>query len=214
MKTLFLFFSQSEIGAPDYLSRTGEQGVETFTETIVSFLTNSLQIKILDGYEKRAKSLNEELVWRSFKEQGVFQKAVQASLRLYSEILIVSGNDSRTFKTCEVLAKDLALPICVDNRFDKHELSNPKIGGLNDALENLIQFITDENCPKVILVGTSLDSILEWIKQKNIKDYSANFDKILRISSENDTIPTVFISGFVKENNVMEWIFDLPKETH
>ncbi len=213
MKSLFLFFTQSEMGAPEYLSRTGEQGAETLTETIISFLTESLKINILDGYEKRATSLNEDLIWRSFKEQGAFQNAFQASINLYPEILVVSGNDSRTFKTCEVLARGLALPICVDNRFDKHSLSNPKIGTLENALENLSQLITEENSPKVILVGTSLDSILEWVKEQKIKDYSENFDKILRISSENDSIPTVLISGFIKENNAIEWIFDLPNES-
>ncbi len=213
MKSLFLFFTQSEMGAPNYLSRTGEQGVETLTETIISFLTESLKINILNGYEKRATSLNEEPIWRSFKEQGAFQNAVQASLDLYPEILVVSGNDLRSFKTCEVLSRGLALPICIDNRFDKHSLSNPKIGRLADALEKLLQLITEENCPKVILVGTSIDSILEWVKEQNIKDYSESFDKILRISSENDTIPAVLISGFSKENNVTEWIFDLPSES-
>ena len=212
MKSLFLFFTQSEMGAPEYLSRTGEQGAETLTETISSFLSESLKLKVLDGYEKRAASLNEDPIWRSFKEQGEFQKAVEASLALYPDILMVSGNDLRTFKTCEVLARALALPICVDHRFDKHELSEPKIGNLKDALENLTQIITEENNPKVILVGTSLESIIEWVKAQNLKDYTENFDKILRISSEKDSIPTVLISGFVKENNTIEWIFDLPKE--
>lgn len=212
MKSLFLFFTQSEMGAPEYLSRTGEQGAETLTETVISFLSESLKINILDGYEKRAISLNEDHIWKSFQGQGEFQKAVQASFALYPEILVVSGNEKRTFKTCEILAKGLALPVCVDNRFDKHALSNPQIGCLKDALENLSQLITSENNPKVILVGTSLDSILEWVKSQNIQDYSENFDKILHASSENDTIPTVFISGFVKENNEMKWIFDLPKE--
>lgn len=214
MRSLFLFFTQSEIGAPGYLSRTGEQGATTLTETIISFLSESLRINILDGHEKRVSSLNEEPIWRSFQEKESFHKAIHASLTLYSEILVVAGNDVRTFKTCEVLASELALPICVDPRFDKHSLSIPKIGCLKDALENLANVLSEKNNPKVILVGTSLESILEWIKGQNIEDYSEHFEHILRMSSENDIIPTVFISGFVKENNVIEWIFDLPKENN
>ncbi|APJ04533.1 hypothetical protein [Silvanigrella aquatica] len=212
MKSLFLFFTQSEMGAPDYLSRTGEQGAETLTETIISFLSETLKINIQEKYDIRAKSLNEDVIWRSFKEQDSFEKAISASLKLFPDIIMVSGNEDRTFKTCETLAKGLALPICVDNRFDKHTLSNPQIGTLKDALERLSQFFSNENNPQIVLVGTSLNSILEWIKSLNLPEYSDNFEKILNLSSKNDSIPTVLIAGFSKENNNVEWIFDLPRE--
>ncbi|KAB8036767.1 hypothetical protein GCL60_13060 [Silvanigrella paludirubra] len=214
MKSLFLFFTQSEMGAPDYLSRTGEQGAETLAETIISFLSESLKIRILDNFEARAQSLNEDVLWRSFKEQSSFQKAVAASLSLYSEVLLLSGSDVRSMKTCEVLAKSLALPICVENRFDKHKKSEPQLGTLNDAMSTLFENIQEENCPKVFLIATSIESLIEWVQEKKVADYTDYFEKIIHLSSENNVIPTVFVSGLEKENNEFKWIFDLPKETN
>ena len=214
MKSLFLFFTQSEIGATDYLSRTGEQGAETLTETIISFLSDSLQIHILKDFEARAQSLKEDVLWRSFKDQNDFQRACKASLSHYPEILLLSGNDIRSLKTCEVLAKGLALPICVDNRIDKHKNSKPYIGTLNEVIVTLIEKMDEKNCPKVFLVATSFDALLEWVKEKNIEDYSDYFEKVLKLSSESNTIPTVFISGLEKDKDHFKWIFDLPKETN
>lgn len=204
MKMLFLFFTQSEMGALNYLSRVGEQGAEILAETIISFLTDNLNIQILNEYNSRTSSLSNEIKWKAFKEECDYQNAVTASLKLSPDILLVSGNDLRTLKTCEVLAKELALPICVDKRFDTSDLST--------ALDRLISTISDENCPKIILVGTSLHAIIGWIKLQNRCDYSIDFDELMNISSKNDTIPTVFISGFSKENNISEWIFDLPQK--
>lgn len=214
MKSLFLFFTQSEMGAPDYLSRIGEQGAEILSETIISFLSESLKIPVEEGYQARAKSLNKDVIWRSFKEQTSFQKALEASLSLYPEILLVSGNDLRSMKTCEILAKELGLPICVENRFDKHKLSEPQIGNLDDALNKLFEYINESNCPKVFLVGTSMESILEWIKDKSREEYTDDFANIIKLATENNTIPTVFVSGLEKNKEHCKWIFDLPKETN
>ena len=67
---------------------------------------------------ERVHSLNEDVIWRSFKEQREFKNALTASMQTF-RCRIVCGNEIRTLKTTEVLAKVLALPICVDNRIDK-----------------------------------------------------------------------------------------------
>lgn len=213
MQALFLFYTQGEAGAPDYLSRTGEQGAESFAETITSFLSESLQIELVNTYAVRAKSLNEDVKWRSFKEQSVFPAALEAALQLCGEVLIVAGSDFRTLKTSEVLAKALALPICVENRFDKFKDSKPYIGNLTEALDNLLLQLKIDTCPKVVLVGTSCSALLEWISTQKNADELQQFAEILRISSENDTIPAVFIAGMSKEHEKIGWVMDLPKIT-
>lgn len=211
MKALFLFFTQGEAGAPEYLSRTGEQGAEAFAETISAFISESLKIPITANYSARAKSLNEDAIWRSFKQQTDFSNAMRASLQFYSEVLIVAGNDHRTLKTAETLAKCLALPICVDNRLDKYKESKPYIGNLTSSLIDLIENFEENFCPKIVLVGTALKSLLEWVEAHKSLEEVQQFAEILTISSENDCIPAVFIAGMNKDGGNISWVMDLPK---
>lgn len=211
MKALFLFFTQGEAGAPEYLSRTGEQGAETFAETISTFISESLKIPIATCYSERAKSLNDEVIWRSFKQQSDFPNAMKASLQFYSEVLIVSGNESRTLKTAETLAKSLALPVCVDNRLDKYKESKPFSGTLTTSLIDLIKNFEEHLCPKIVLVGTAMKPLLEWVESYKSLDEVQQFAEILNISSENDSIPAVFIAGMNRDENNISWVMDLPK---
>ncbi|WGL60786.1 hypothetical protein QEJ31_04145 [Pigmentibacter sp. JX0631] len=211
MKALFLFFTQGEAGAPEYLSRTGEQGAETFAETISTFISESLKIPINTSYSERAKSLNDEVIWRSFKQQSDFSNAMKASLQFYSEVLIVAGNENRTLKTAETLAKTLALPVCVDNRIDKYKESKPFSGTLTTSLIDLIGNFEESLCPKIVLVGTAMKPLLEWVESHKNLDEVQQFAEILNISSENDSIPAVFIAGMNRDDNNISWVMDLPK---
>lgn len=211
MKTLFLFFTQGEAGAPEYLSRTGEQGAEAFAETISTFIQESLKIQIGNSYTERVHSLNEDVIRRSFKEQREFKNALTASMQLLSDVVIVCGNEIRTLKTTEVLAKVLALPICVDNRIDKWKDTKPYQGNLSNALNDLISYFNTELCPKIVLVGTSSQGLIEWIGTQKNPEEVQQFEHILSVTSENDTIPAVFIAGMNKENEKINWVMDLPK---
>ncbi|KAB8027963.1 hypothetical protein [Fluviispira multicolorata] len=210
MKSLFLFYTQGEAGAPHYLSRTGEQGAETLTETIFSFLTESLHLDLKSTLDERINSLNEDVKWRSFKDKSLFLEAVKTSVNLFSELIIISGSDDRTLKTTEFLAKKLALPACVDERIDRHSLLKPELGTLQEALTDFTQHLNEDLNPALVLVGTSLNALLEWVKMQVPNNTHEDFEKILKMSSENDIIPSVLIAGFEKEGENIRWILDMP----
>ncbi|BBH54009.1 hypothetical protein [Fluviispira sanaruensis] len=213
MKSLFLFFTQGEAGAPQYLSRTGEQGAEALSETIFTFLKDSLHLDLLSTLEARAKSLNEDILWKSFKEPASLPQAIQASIRLFPQLLLLAGNEMRSLKTTEILANRIALPVCVDERLDRHASSKPEIGTLKDALNDLSKLLSNEINPSIILVGTSFNSLSEWIRTHIPANKCVEFEKILSISSENDVIPSVLIAGFEKEDGQEKWFFDLPDKS-
>ncbi|RDB35180.1 MAG: hypothetical protein DCC88_11440 [Spirobacillus cienkowskii] len=211
MQSVFLFYTQAELGAPGYLSRTGEQGAETLAETVFSFLTEGFGINIEQNFEKRSTSLSQDEIWKSFKDSNSFAHALSASSDFYQDVLIVAGSHSRTLKTSEYIAKILALPVSVDDRLDKYINPNYQSGTLIDGLNNLVKVLPSVKSPKVILVATSLMSIVEWVKSLKLKNYSNDFEKILMHSSENDTIPSVLIAGFTNEAGKEEWLIDLPE---
>ncbi|WP_186647575.1 hypothetical protein [Fluviispira vulneris] len=210
MKSLFLFFTQGEAGAPQYLSRTGEQGAEALSESIFTFLKDSLHLDLLSNIEARTKSLNEDNMWKSFKDPTSLPNAIQASVGLCPQLLLLAGNDMRSLKTSEILANRMALPVCVDKRLDRHAGLQPEIGTLNDALMDLSNLLNNEINPPIILIGTSVNALLGWIKNHIPANKYAEFEKILSISSENDVIPSVLIAGFEKEEGQEKWFFDLP----
>ena len=75
----------------------------------------------------------------------------------------------------------------------------------------MISYFNTELCPKIVLVGTSSQGLVEWIgTQKNAEEVK-QFEHILSVTSENDTIPAVFIAGMNKENEKINWVMDLPK---
>lgn len=207
MNTLFLFFTQAEGGAKNYLSRKGDDAAANLAETIAQFLVGTLSLDLSKGFDARVKSLDEDLQWRAFKQQASLRNAAEAALNLEPTILVVSGGDWRSLKTAEAVATQLALPVCVDEKVDgDFEKKQP---GLKEALMVWEQWIaTGVLSPKVVLVGTSLKNLTTWLEGKFEPEKFRNTKQILEESTQNDTIPAVFAAGTTGTNAHLEWIFD------
>lgn len=212
MKCLVLFYTQGEAGAPQYLSRAGEMGAQSLSETLLLFLQDNFKLDIKTNFNERARSLNQDEKWKQFSGQDNFLRAMEESLALYSDILLIAGNDARTLKTAQYISENFALPICVNDKLDKYQESKPFIGNLTQELPIILSQFINKN-PSVLIVGTSIVALLEWIRFKtDEKDYNM-FCQILNMSSENDTIPAVFVAGYENSDGVEKWFFDLPYES-
>ena len=211
MKCLVLFYSQSEAGAPQYLSRVGGLGAESLAQTLHSFLQESFKIDFKEKFVERSNSLNLNENWKNFKNKESFFSATKESCDLFPQVLLLAGNENRTLKTAGYLGQTFALPICIHESLDKHSESKPFIGSLSQELPKILNQL-EKYCPAVIIIGTSLPSLLEWIQTKTEKINYEIFNKVFQASSENDTIPAVFIAGYEKMGENENWIFDVPEE--
>lgn len=207
MNTLFLFFTQAEGGAKNYLSRKGEDAAANLAETISQFLVETLSLDLSKNFDVRVKSLDEDLQWRAFKQQTSLRNAAQAALNLEPLVLVLSGGDWRSLKTTEAVATQLALPICVDEKVDGDAEKNQP--GLKEALVDWEHWIaTGDLTPKIVLVGTSLKNLTTWLETKLDTEKFHNTKQILEESTYQDTIPAVFAAGTSRANAHLEWIFD------
>lgn len=210
MKILFLFYTQAEAGAPGFLSRSGEEAAGNLAQTVHTFLSGSLGIELESGAEARAKSLNDEVQWRSFKSAESFPSALKAASGLFSEVLFFSGENSRSLKTAEPVAQACSLPVCVDKRFDRTSDDKPSIGVLADAIEMLTQgalFDLDHH-PRCVLISTSQNALLEWTSSHMPKEKWQDFSAVFKQSTLEDKIPAVFACGCEKNGDSVQWIFE------
>jgi hypothetical protein len=210
MQLLFLFYTQAEGGAPGYLSRKGEEAAQNLTESLLQFLSSSLGINLETDFEKRAKSIDEDIQWRAFRRQESLGNAISASLRLNREVLLLLGAQDRTLKTTVALASHSALPACVDERLDESKANRKARGNLTDALKDLLlNHLSPELSPKVILVGTSLPALLEWLQSELPPDKYSECVDVLQKTSHEDTHPVVFAAGATRtSNSEVQWVFD------
>jgi hypothetical protein len=213
VRCLVLFFTQAQSGAPGYLSRQGEEAAQHLAETLESFLCQSLQLDLLSQKASRAQSLSDDVRWRLYKGPENFAGAVQASLGLFSEVLLLSGDAERTLNTTRVVASQLGLPVCVDARLDGSSSDKKAKGLLHDALEALTNLQSPlrqrPNPPKALVVGTSVDALVEWIAGFFPPEKLDSLKEILRKSTQEGQIPTVFSCGFDGESvGVEAWLFD------
>ena len=61
MKVMVIFFTESEAGAPGYLSKKGEMSARTLSESLDLFIRQSLGINIDKNLSSRLEVMNEEL---------------------------------------------------------------------------------------------------------------------------------------------------------
>lgn len=218
MKLLFLFFTQSESGAPGYLSRKGEEAAAALGESLGTFLSESLGLGLSEGFDARARSLQEDIRWKAFRSPDSQAGAVAASRRLFPDVVLVSGMKERSLNTTEAVASRLALPVIVDARLDCPPGEKNAPGDLSAGLASLLASAgaPPEPCPKVVLVGTSLEALLCWLEGKMPEDQRASAKEALEKATEGGLFPTVFACGFERSEGTDGaqgtpadlWLFD------
>jgi hypothetical protein len=210
MKILFLFYTQSEAGAPGFLSRNGEESAGNLAQTLFGFASETLKLPLDDAFEARAQSLTEDIRWRAFKKPESLEQAVRAASQLYPDLLLFSGESTRSLKTAEPVAQVCALPVCVDARLDRCTEDKPRQGVLSEAIHDLISTHVESlvNKPRTIWVATSQKALLEWTSSLMDEPKWRDFSEVFGRSTMNDTIPTVFACGYEKTADGPRWVVD------
>lgn len=209
MNSLFLFFTQSEGGAQSYLSRNGEASAANLADTISQFLIDTLQLDLMSSFEARAQSLNNDTIWRSFKDQSNLFGAAEAALQLEPNVLLLCGSHFRSQRTAEAIATQLALPICVDAKIDADPERSAKTSGLRDALSEWTTWLASQpQSPRLILVGTSVLCLNQWLKHVLPAEKSNEAVALLNEMTAENTVPAVFAAGYDSKNLHNPWIFD------
>ncbi|MFZ9519280.1 MAG: hypothetical protein ACO3A4_02280 [Silvanigrellaceae bacterium] len=211
MKILFLLYTQAEGGAPGYLSRRGEEAAGNLAQTLFGFAQDTLLVNLDAEYEARTKSLQEDLRWRAFRNPSSFPQAIRAAHALFSDLLLVCGENSRTLKTAEPVSQMCALPVCVDPRFDRCSDDLPRTGTLTDALQDFVEkHVSDaSNSPRCVWVGTSQKALKEWLKTLMDEQKWLECIEVLEQSTQNDLLPAVFACGYEKTaDSNPRWIID------
>lgn len=213
MKLMFLFFTQSEGGAPGYLSRKGEETASALADSFEQFFEGSLGLTLKEGFEARATSLGEDIRWKAFRYQDSFSQAVAASLRLYPHALLVSGGALRSLKTSESIASQMALPVCVDERLDRTSVDKPQKGTCDDAMMELTRTLRGVDAAqqlKLVMCGTSVEALSEWAKEKIPLEKQDDFIRTLHHATSAASVPTILACGLeLGPDGKESWIFDL-----
>jgi hypothetical protein len=207
---LYLFLTQAEGGAPGYLSRLGESGVENAVDNIESFLQN-LGLDLQCGLRERQELLGQSDRVQSVGGPGQQRAATLFALDVHPEVMLLSGEHIRSMKTVEGVAQRLALPVVVDRRVDRSSFATPVIGVLGDALKDLetqwlcaggpVDGSSVSGHPKVVIVATALEALAEWVQKlssdRDRQEEGQALVAALREASEQDTIPAVWIAGHI-----------------
>ena len=210
MKILFLFYTQSEAGAPGFLSRNGEESAGNLAQTLFDFASETLKLPLDDAFEVRARSLAEDIRWRAFKKPESLEHAVRAASQLYPDLLLFSGESSRSLKTAEPVAQACALPVCVDARLDRCAEDKPRQGLLSEAIHDLVSTHVEGlvSKPRTVWVATSQKALLEWTASVMDQKKWLEFSEVFSRSTMNDTIPAVFACGYEKTAEGTRWVID------
>lgn len=210
MKILFLFYTQSEAGAPGFLSRNGEESAGNLAQTLFGFASETLKLPLDDAFDVRAQSLAEDIRWRAFKKPESFEQAIRAASQFYPELLLFSGEAIRSLKTAEPVAQACALPVCVDARLDRCSEDKPSQGILAEAVHDLIAKHVDtlSDKPRTIWIATSQKALLEWTASLMDANKWQEFSDVFVQSTLNDTIPAVFACGYEKTADGPRWVID------
>ncbi|MEY4065084.1 MAG: hypothetical protein RIR26_1292 [Pseudomonadota bacterium] len=210
MKVLFLFYTQAEGGAPGFLSRNGEEAAGHLAQTLFHFASESLQLPLEAELSQRLESLEGDIRWRAYKNQDSLPQAVKAASALYPDVLLFSGESTRSVKTAEPVAQICGLPVCVDARLDRASEDKPASGWLADAIEAVLRerFSELEKPPRSVWVATSQKALLEWTRQLMPAEKWSEFSDVFVKSCMGDTIPTVFACGYEKTAQGARWVVD------
>ncbi len=219
MKLLFLFFTQSEGGAPGYLSRRGEEAAESLADSLGQFLGQSLGVDVASGFDDRARSLEEDIRWRAFRSPASVGEAVAASLRLYSDVLLMAGGRERTLNTARAVSSRLALPVTVDARADGVPGEKGPSGVLADVLTDLVGppnigggegWLTPAQAPRAVVMGTSVEALGAWLSTRLPAEQHASLVSALSNTTQDGLFPTVFACGFDRDETSGHhtWMFD------
>ncbi|NBO38173.1 hypothetical protein EBU99_06290 [bacterium] len=210
MKILFLFYTQAEGGAPGYLSRKGEDAAGSLAQTLFGFAQDSLHIQLDSGFEQRARSLEEDIRWRTFKKSESLPQAVRAASQLFSDLLLLSGEHFRSLKTAEPVAQMCGLPVCVDIRLDRSADDKPSKGSLGEGLDDLLLSHLDNLAekPRCVCVATSQGALLGWLKPLVDADKWQSICDVMVKTTAEDSLPAVFACGYEKTAQGPRWIID------
>lgn len=211
MQLLFLFFTQSEGGAPGYLSRKGEEAAQVLTDSLSQFLSESLEINLNENFESRAKSLNEDLHWRQLQKSTDLAAALKAATILSPHVVLVSGATPRSLKTAERLATQLALPVCIAEGVDIAQDNKPQRETLKSSLPNLLNALRAcDPAPKILLLGTSLPALEEWLLPQLPSEKASDLKEVFKNSTQAGNFPTVFAAGMhLAQDGSTQWTFDV-----
>jgi hypothetical protein len=187
---LFLFLTQAEATTQDALSERGGKDAAQMATTLKRFLSDSLKIDLETSFH--------DPHWKQFKTKSHFKKALEASLNLFP-VLLVGGQKLKTQNTCAYVAQELALPICVDDRFDDGM-------SLEAGLKELLTHLSTP--PKLILVGTSLDALSSFIQKVNADAFAHFKIKVSQVQKDYPK-PMVLMAGLQKKEKDLHWIIDL-----
>lgn len=210
MKILYLFYTQAEAGAPGFLSRQGEESAGNLAQTLFQFANETLHLDLEAEFSSRAQSLAEDIRWRAFKKPDALSQAVHSASLLYSDLLLFSGEHTRSLKTAEPVAQAVGLPVCVDVRLDRCSEDKPAHGTLSDAMKTLEESLLAQLSPKprCIWISTSQKALLEWTSTLMPPEKWQEFVDVFSKSTMSDTIPAVFVCGYEKTEEGPRWILD------
>lgn len=213
MKTLVLLYTQAEAGAPGYLSRQGEDSAENLAQTLFQFAQETLKCPLEDTYEVRVQSLKEDLRWKAFRAPAALPQAIRAAQGLFADLLLFSGEHTRSLKTAERVAQLFALPVCVDARLDKSpdDIPPPSAGTLAEGIDDLIRqhISTLEIKPRCLCIATSERALITWLKSHMDSERWSEFQETLKQSTANDSIPAVYACGLeLTESNTPRWLIE------
>ncbi|NBX15755.1 MAG: hypothetical protein EBR09_00165 [Proteobacteria bacterium] len=211
MKILVLLYTQAEGGAPGFLSRKGEDAAGNLAQTLFGFAQDSLGIQLDSGHGDRIVSLEEDLRWKAYRTAASLPQAVQAAHRLFPDLMLFSGEHSRTLKTAEPVAQMSALPVCVDSRLDRCSDDKPQQGTLADALRDILSLHIDPlpSHPRCVWIATSQRALLEWLREHMDAEKWADCESVMSQSTQNDCLPAVFACGYEKTaDGTPRWVID------
>lgn len=210
MKILYLFYTQAEAGAPGFLSRQGEESAGNLAQTLFQFANETLHLPLENDIESRVQSLTEDIRWRAFKTPESLSQAVRSASLFYPDLLLLSGEQTRSLKTAEPVAQACALPVCVDPRLDRCSDDKAVHGTLAEAMLSLEERLLAQlpQKPRCIWISTSQKALVEWTSTLMPQEKWQEFAGVFSKSTMGDTIPAVFACGYEKTADGPRWIID------
>lgn len=206
---MVIFFTESEAGAPGYLSKKGEMSARTLSESLELFVKNSLAINIDKNHASRLERINENIL----KDHKDVSLSLRECYLFFKEIFILSGVTPSLKNTSQILGEKLAIPISLSHELkDTVSQDSKKYCPISKVLKEVFQFIKKE-APllKLILLCAPLHDLKSFLKDKvadpiKYKNLLRSLDEV----TQEKSISTAFISGVELHKEKEEtWILDL-----
>ena len=202
MKSLCLFITEAESQRKGQLTRKGEQFANVMAENVMNFLNENLRLDFEVGFDKRVKDLMEDLRWKAMKSQKNLPIAVRSSLEMYEEALFFCGAEKNVQETLKFLGERTALPVVVADELSMDD-------GLSSFFKNLSEeWLSEGSIPKLLIIGVGSDALKSFFTSQfdaqKSKEMLSHVDSVY----ETQEGPVVFMSGFEKEGDNLNFYAD------